>query len=58
MLDGPITARLTAPAAATPTSQPSRNDVPLDFAFGVISMSTMATMGIGLIATPTANGRS
>jgi hypothetical protein len=39
-----------------PRAQASTNVMPLDFARGVINISTIATIGIGLTVTPTANG--
>jgi hypothetical protein len=56
--DGPAIASTIEPASATPTIQPSRNAGPFVRARGVTSMSTTATIGIGLTATPTANGSS
>src|SRR5262245_31610572 len=58
VLDGPISSKQIVPAAATPTIQPSRNENPFTFAFGVININTIATIGVGLIATPTAHGNS
>src|SRR5829696_2220707 len=57
-LDGPAMASRTAPARAIPTIQPARNAGPLLRARGVTSISTTATIGSGLMATPTANGSS
>src|SRR4029453_10635880 len=57
-LDGPAMASRTAPARAIPTIQPARNAGPLLRARGGTSISTTATIGSGLMATPTANGSS
>ena len=45
------------PAIVRPTIQPSANAGPFDRARGVPSMRTIAMIGTGLIATPTASGR-
>src|SRR5262245_40822484 len=47
VLDGPISSRQIVPATAMPMIQPRRNQNPLTLAFGVISISTIATIGIG-----------
>jgi len=57
-LAGPAIASRIAPAIAMPAIQPSRNAGPLVRARRVTSISTTATIGIGLTATPTANGSS
>ena len=54
--DEPITASRIAPAAAIATIHPTRNDKLSDLALSVPSISTIATMGIGLMAMPTAKG--
>ncbi len=54
--DGPTTASTIAPTTATPTTHPRRNMNPSARARGVSSISTMAMIGIGLSATPTAYG--
>src|SRR5262245_54342483 len=51
-------ASATAPAMATPTIHPAMNANPFALALGVMSINTMATIGIGLIATPSAKGSS
>ena len=45
-----------APTTASPASQPAMNTAPFTRARCVVSISTTATIGIGLKATPTANG--
>ena len=46
-----------APRTDRPAIHPSAKAGPFARARGVASMSTIAIMGIGLIATTTANGR-
>jgi hypothetical protein len=46
------------PAIAIPPIHPRRNAGPFERARGVTSIITTATIGIGLMATPTANGSS
>jgi hypothetical protein len=55
---GPAIASRIAPPTPTPASQPTRNAGPFVRACGVTSINTTATIGIGLTATPTANGNS
>ena len=45
-----------APTMASPASQPAMNNAPFTRARRVVSISTTAMIGIGLKATPTANG--
>jgi hypothetical protein len=54
---GSATRRQIAPTAASPTTQPTMNAGPLLLAFADTSISTAATIGMGLMATPTAIGR-
>src|SRR4051794_36212064 len=54
----PEARRTIVPSTASPTSQPTRNAGPLILARGVPSISTTATMGIGLSATPTPKERT
>ena len=44
-------------AMTTPATQPARNPMLVDLAFGDSSMRIAAMIGIGLIATPNASGR-
>src|SRR6266581_5281891 len=53
---GPATASTIVPTMPRPSSQPARNARPLALARGVVSISTTAMMGIGLIAIPIASG--
>jgi hypothetical protein len=54
--DAPTTESRIAPAMAIATIHPARNERLSDWALSVPSISTIATMGIGLMAMPTANG--
>ena len=54
--DEPTTASRIAPATAIATIHPTRNERLSDLALSVPSISTIATMGIGLMAMPTAKG--
>src|SRR5262245_57964232 len=55
---GSASASRIAPTTATPTTHPSTNTKPFTRAFGVINTKTIATIGVGLNATPTANGNN
>ena len=55
-LAGPAIARTMAPTMPRPSSHPSRNAGPLVLALGVVSISTTAMIGMGLIAIPIASG--
>ena len=50
-------ASIAAPTIVRPATQPSANAGPFERARGVPSMSTIAMIGTGLIATPIASGR-
>ena len=54
----PATSRTSLPSAVSPTIQPSMNARPFTRARGVASISTMAMIGIGLIAMTMPNGRT
>jgi hypothetical protein len=56
VLAAPTASTSTEPATTTPTNQPTRNANPLALARELTSMSTTATMGIGLSRTPIAMG--
>lgn len=53
----PATRSTIDPSAAIPTIHPSRNENPFAVAFLLTSISTTATIGMGLMRTPTAMGR-
>jgi hypothetical protein len=50
-------ASMIAPATVSPATQPIANAIPFARARGVPSISTMAMIGTGLMATPIASGR-
>ena len=52
------TSSTTVPTSESPTIQPSTKAGPLRRARGVASISTTATIGSGLMATPTENDRT
>ena len=54
----PVTTRTTTLTATRPTIQPTENATPFARPRLVSSMSTTATIGIGLSATPAAYGSS
>jgi len=49
---------MTTLTAVSPATQPRRNAGPLERPRGVSSITRIATIGIGLNPTPTANGRT